>query len=353
MKRGGAGQNLLGFLFFFLPVTVAVSVSIIVFSAMQGLGEGKEALVSVVMLIVCFVLSAAAALVEYIRHKVQVERRVQEILEGTARMAQGDFSVRFTSLDSWGYYDDFDRIKENLNTLAKELSKTETLHSDFVASVSHEIKTPLAMLNSHAQLLAKGNLSPEKTKYHAERLAQASERLSALVTNVLKLSKLENGEVLPEYKTVDATESLAEHILSLEGAMDSKGLLLETDIQDGVTVSVPDGFWDILCGNLLSNAVKFTDCGGTVRVSLKSVGKETVLSVADTGCGFCAKDGERIFDKFYQADTSRRSEGNGLGLALVKKVIERMGGEISVVSEVGKGSTFTVCLQSEPQGGGV
>ena len=241
MKRGGAGQNLLGFLFFFLPITVAVSVSIIVFSAMQGLGEGKEVLISVVMLIVCFLLSAAAALVEYIRHKVQVERRVQEILEGTARMAQGDFSVRFTSLDSWGYYDDFDRIKENLNTLAKELSKTETLHSDFVASVSHEIKTPLAMLSSHAQLLAKGNLSPEKAKYHAERLAQASERLSALVTNVLKLNKLENGEVLPEYKTIDASEALAEHILSLEGTIDGKGLVLETDIQDGVLVR-PQGY---------------------------------------------------------------------------------------------------------------
>ncbi len=353
MKKGGAGQNLLGFLFFFLPITVAVSVSVIVFSAIQGLGEGKEALVSVVMLIVCFVLSLAAALVEYIRHKVQVEKRVQEILEGTARMAKGDFSVRFTSLNSWGYYDDFDRIKENLNTLAKELSKTETLHTDFIASVSHEIKTPLAMLGSHAQLLAKGNLTPEKTKYHAERLVQASERLSTLVTNILKLNKLESGEVLPEYKTVDATESLTEHILSLETVIVAKGLALETDIQDGVMISAPDGFWDILCGNLLSNAVKFTDCGGTVRVSLATDGRETVLSVSDTGCGFCAKDGERIFDKFYQADTSRRSEGNGLGLALVKKVIERMGGEISVVSKVGKGSTFTVRLQSEPQGDNV
>lgn len=345
MKGRKVLKNLLGFLFFFLPVTIAVSVSVLTFSAIQGLGEERRPLIAGVMLGVCLVLSLAASLIEFLRHKWQVERRVREIVDGTERIAQGDFSVRFSIEHEWGYYDDFDLIKENLNVLVKELSKTELLHSDFISSVSHEIKTPLSVIKSHASMLAKGGKDEETTARYAKALVQASDRLTALVTNILKLNKLENGELLPECTTIDASESLAESILALETVIENKGLFVETDIDENVLLSAPEGYWEILCNNLLSNAVKFTEKGGLISVSLKTDEQELVAKFSDTGCGISRETGQRIFDKFYQGDTSRKSEGNGLGLALVKKVIERMGGEISVESEVGKGSTFVVRLQ--------
>lgn len=340
-------KTALGFLCFFLPTAVAVGVSILIFAVAQGWTDSSPWLIALLMVGVSFALALIAYLVDYFRRKLLVERRVEEILQGTQRIAAGDFSVRFSVLHKWDEYDDFDRIKENLNTLVKELSKTEMLHSDFISSVSHEIKTPLAVIKSYAGMLCKGGKDEETRRRYAKALVEASDRLNALVANILKLNKLENGELLPEGKTIDAGEALAEMIVGMETLIESKGLQLETHIEEAVRLSAPEGYWEILCGNLLSNAVKFTDGGGKITVRLYTEGGDVVFSVADTGCGISCEEGKRIFDKFYQADSSRKSEGNGLGLALVKKVIQRMGGEISVESELGKGSVFTVRLQGE------
>ena len=336
----------LGFLFFFLPIVLVVGISVLVFEVLQKNNGDNPTLIVLVMVGLCLLFSFAAAMVEFFRHKWQVERRVQEILQGTERIAQGDFSVRFSITHEWGYYDDFDRIKENLNTLAKELSNTELVHSDFISSVSHEIKTPLAVINSYARMLAKVGDDRQAAERYAETLVKATDRLSALVSNILKLNKLENGEVLPEFSTIRAGQVLIETIFGMEELIEKKGLVLETDIDEGLRLSAPEGYWEILCGNLLSNAIKFTESGGKISVRLYAFAKEIVFSVKDSGCGISPEAGKRIFDKFYQADTSRKGEGNGLGLALVKKVIQRMGGEISVESEIGKGSVFTVRLQS-------
>ena len=346
MNGGKWWKTLSGFLFFFLPtIVLVVAVAVLVYDRVWALTDGNVGWVVFALLCICLFFSVAAAIIEYFRHKWQVERRVQEILQGTERIAQGDFSVRFPITHEWGYYDDFDRIKENLNTLAKELSNTELVHSDFISSVSHEIKTPLTVINSYARMLVKVGDDWEVAARYAETLVKATERLSALVSNILKLNKLENGEVLPEFSQISAGQVLIETIFGMEALIEKKGLILETDIDETLRLSAPEGYWEILCGNLLSNAVKFTEPKGRVRVRLYGFGKELVFSVQDSGCGISAEAGKRIFDKFYQADTSRKSEGNGLGLALVKKVIQRMGGEISVESEVGKGSTFTVRLQ--------
>lgn len=344
MKNRRALKIFLSFICFFFPIAAIVCIAIWVFSGIQGLGEDNYALTIVLLLGLCVAFALLGMLIEFLRHRLQVERRVEEILQGTERMAQGDFSVRFTIQHEWGFYDDFDRIKENLNSLSKELSATELLHSDFVSAVSHEIKTPLAVIKGHAERLALGTKDEESMKRHAAALVEATGRLNALVMNILKLNKLENGELPAESKTFDAGAALIECVLSLEDLIDKKNLNLEVDVEEGVMLSASDGYFEILCNNLLSNAVKFTDAGGNIRVGLHADGNMLVATFADSGCGISQKDGDRIFDKFYQADTSRKSEGNGLGLALVKKVIQRIGGEISVESEVGKGSTFTVRL---------
>lgn len=181
---------------------------------------------------------------------------------------------------------------------------------------------------------------------YADTLSAAAKRLAALTSNVLKLSKLENQTITPQKAEIRLDESLTECILQFEEEIDKKGLRLDCDIREITAVS-DESCLELVWNNLISNAVKFTDEGGKIEISLKEEGGAVVFVISDTGCGMSSETGVHIFDKFYQGDTSHSREGNGLGLALVKKVIDILGGEIGVSSELGKGSTFTVKLRKD------
>ena len=163
------------------------------------------------------------------------------------------------------------------------------------------------------------------------------------MTNVLKLNKLENQTLSPAFRRFRLDEMLAEAALAYEDVIERKHIDLICDLEETEIASAPD-YLEIVWNNLLSNAVKFTGEGGTISLSLRTEGGKAIVRVADTGCGISAETGKHIFEKFYQGERSHAQEGNGLGLALVKKVIDLIGGEISVESEVGKGSAFTVTL---------
>ncbi|MDE6361479.1 MAG: HAMP domain-containing histidine kinase, partial [Clostridia bacterium] len=174
-------------------------------------------------------------------------------------------------------------------------------------------------------------------------LDQAAKRLTALVTNILKLNKLENQQILTDFENVKIHSQLEALIVNYVDLIEEKGIELEVDLQE-VTVNSVAGYLEIVWSNLLSNAIKFTDGGGKIKVSAKQVDGKAVVSVSDSGVGMTPETGNRIFEKFYQGDTSHTQEGNGLGLALVKKVIDKLGGSVSVSSQLGKGSTFTVTI---------
>lgn len=333
-----------GGIIFFITIAVVVTVAVLVCTVVMG--TKNDTVVALVMLAVIIFLSAVCVLVDWIRRKIMVERPVKRILEGTNKIASGDYSVRLETVHRFGHYDEYDCIIENFNKMATELSRTEVLHTDFISNVSHEIKTPLAVIQNYATSLQNKNLDDKTREKYAETLVSASKRLTALITNILKLNKLENQEIKPEYETVNLTETLAETVLGFEELIESKGLELDCDFDDDVTVVSSASYLEIVWNNLLSNAVKFTDKGGKIFVSLKSENGKAVVKVADTGCGISADTGRHIFEKFYQGDTSHSQEGNGLGLALVKKVIDILGGEISVESETGKGTAFTVRLKN-------
>lgn len=219
------------------------------------------------------------------------------------------------------------------------------MKTDFISNVSHEIKTPLSVIQNYASML-KEEPSSEKRKEYADTLSTAAKRLAALTSNVLKLSKLENQTITPQKAEIRLDESLTECILQFEEEIDKKGLRLDCDIREITAVS-DESCLELVWNNLISNAVKFTDEGGKIEISLKEEGGAVVFVISDTGCGMSSETGVHIFDKFYQGDTSHSREGNGLGLALVKKVIDILGGEIGVSSELGKGSTFTVKLRKD------
>ena len=339
-------MTFVGFLLFLAPVAVTVVCTIFVYDCVSEASGGNGGLIAAVLAVIIVALAAVCSAIDYCRRRLTVDKSVGEILAATERIATGDFSVRLSPAHAYGNYDDYDEIKENLNKMAAELSRSEVMNRDFVANVSHELKTPLAVIRNYAAALRDRRLPEDVRAGYADELVAASARLSDLVANILRLNKLEHQEILPEAEKTALGELLRQCVLMFEEKAEAKNIGLECDIDD-VTAYTSPGYIEIIFNNLLSNALKFTDGGGHVSVTLKSRGDKAVVSVADTGCGIAPETGARIFDKFYQGDTSHAGEGNGLGLALVKRIIDMLGGEITVESVVGQGSTFTVVLSAE------
>jgi hypothetical protein len=334
-----------GYFWMFVSVTLVASSSILLYSAVSERSGGNRALSAGLSLLNIFLLTTVYVAIDAVRRKLTVERPVEKILEATERITKGDFSVRVQPSHAWSRYDEYDMIMDNLNRMTEELEKNELLKTDFISNVSHEIKTPLSVIQNYASML-KEEPSSEKRKEYADTLSTAAKRLAALTSNVLKLSKLENQTITPQKTEIRLDESLTECILQFEEEIDKKGLRLDCDIREITAVS-DESCLELVWNNLISNAVKFTDEGGKIEISLKEEGGAVVFVISDTGCGMSSETGVHIFDKFYQGDTSHSREGNGLGLALVKKVIDILGGEIGVSSELGKGSTFTVKLRKD------
>lgn len=337
-------KNLSGYVIFFLTLAFCVTVCFLMFTFVEEKTDGKRWVTALVMLLVILFLSFLCTLVDIVRRKVMIETPVEKILHWTNRVAAGDFSARLTTRHVYGKYDEFDEIMENLNLLAEALQKTELLQSDFISSVSHELKTPVSIVRSYASLLKRNDLAEDEREKCIATIVNATGRMSDLVTNILKLNKLENQTIKPDFAPIHLTEQLTEAVLSFEDVIEKKSLVLSCELDEIKIVSSPE-LLSIVWNNLLSNAVKFSNEGGMVEVKLKKTEQGAVVSVSDTGEGIPPEVGKRIFEKFYQADSSRSGEGNGLGLALVKKVIDILGGEITVASEQGKGSTFTVMVK--------
>jgi len=281
--------------------------------------------------------------VDYLRRKITVDRPVRQITEAAEKIMQGDFSVRVPPIHGAGT-DGFDQIGAAINKMAKELSGTETLRTDFIANVSHELKTPLAVMGNYATMLQRPGITEEEKNTYAKSISEAARRLAQLITNILKLNKLENQQIFPQPQEFDLGEQLCECLLGFEDAWEAKGLEIETDIAEDVRILSDPELLSLVWNNLISNAVKFTPDGGTIGLSLRTEGSHVVISVSDTGCGIKPDVGQHIFEKFYQGDTSHATQGNGLGLALVKRVMDILNGEIAVHSVYGEGSTFTVTL---------
>ena len=282
--------------------------------------------------------------IDYVRRKMMVDRPVKIITEATERIMQGDFSIRVAPMHGTGM-EGFNQIGMAINAMAKELSGTETLRTDFIANVSHELKTPLAVMGNYATMLQRPGITEEERCEYAKAISEAARRLAQLITNILKLNKLENQQIFPQPKEFDLGEQLCECLLGFEDAWEAKHLEIETDMEDDVRIKSDPELLSLVWNNLISNAVKFTPDGGTIGVSLKTDGSRVIVQVRDTGCGMKPETGMHIFEKFYQGDTSHATQGNGLGLALVKRVVDILSGEIGVQSVYGQGSTFTVKIK--------
>ena len=336
---------------FFLLVAFVVSCCMMLFvrtlADTMGLVFDRENIAAAAKLTFGNVLliTLLTATIDYIRRSRMVDRPVKQIQSALDRVMQGDFSVRIAPVKEFAGETGFNEIISAINRMTAELQGTETLRSDFIANVSHELKTPLAVMGNYAAMLRQPGLSEGERMEYAGAISYGARRLAALITNILKLNKLENQQIFPKHEEFDLSGQLCECLLGFEDAWEEKGLDIETDIEDQVALRSDPELLSLVWSNLISNAVKFTPEGGTIGVTLRREGNRVVVSVSDTGCGIDPETGKHIFEKFYQGDTSHATQGNGLGLALVKRVMDILDGEISVRSTPGQGSTFTVRIR--------
>jgi len=291
-------------------------------------------------------MSLVFCLITFIIRRNKFERPLRILGEAARQVTGGDFSIHIDPIRKNGKKDYVEVMFEDFNTMVAELDSIETLTGDFITNVSHEIKTPLSVIQSYAAALKKEALSEEQRKEYADTIIAASEKLNALVSNILKLSKLENQKITPARDEYDLCGQLTECALAFEDMWEKKGITFTVDMDDRAMILADQTMLEIVWNNLLSNALKFTPPGGAVSLTQASDEDTVTITVSDTGCGMNETTLNRVFDKFYQGDTSHAQEGNGLGLALTLRVVELMDGQISVRSNLGEGSAFTVRLKA-------
>ena len=354
IKRGNKNQkiNNLGFTLFsyaiiFVGISFILTCSLMLFLSGSGISEEFVRQRAPQTFGNIFILSFVFTYITIGVKHIYFDKHLSKLLEGTSAVIKGDYTIRLYDDVNRDRQDFIENLAYNFNEIVQLLKKTENLQQDFISNVSHEIKTPLAVIKNYIQLLETSNLSEDERKKYYRIIDENVVRLNDLVGNILKLNKLENQKILKENQIFDFGEMVCEAILGYEHIWTEKNIEIETNIEEGLVINSDKRLLEIVCSNLFSNALKFTEPGGKVSVSCYKEGKKFTVSVADTGCGISTETGKRIFEKFYQGDTSRKSEGNGLGLALVKKIIDVLGGEISVQSQLGKGSVFTVKLEGD------
>ena len=291
------------------------------------------------------VLSILFTLIDIIRRKLTTEKSTKHITSAARQIVQGNFDVRISPMNNLAMDENYNEIIDCFNKMAQELGSLETLRTDFIANVSHEMKTPLSVIQNYGTLLQTPNLSEEKRLEYAKGVTDGAHRMANMITNILKLNHLENQQIFPNTGEFDLGEQLCECLLQYENVWEKKGIDINTDISENIMIKADRELLSLVWNNLFSNALKFTPSDGTVSVYLTANETFAIVKIQDTGCGMSPEVGAHIFEKFYQGDTSHASQGNGLGLALVKRVIDILHGEITVESTVDIGTTFTVMIR--------
>lgn len=337
---------IISFIVIFMLIAFVVTCNFVLFMKAIDFKEADIVRAAPVTFVNIVFMSALFAIFDIIRRKWTIDRQVAKIEDVIQHIMDGDYRVHVDSR-GLGVNRDFQTILAGLNKMAEELSGVETLRTDFISNVSHEMKTPLTVIQNYGTLLQTPDLSEEKRREYAKAINEQTRRLSSLITNILKLNRLENQQIFPNNERFDLGEQLCECMISFENSWEEKELEIEADIADGVVIAGDKELLSLVWNNLISNAIKFTEKGGIVGISLKQEEEYAVVQIKDTGCGMNPETGKNIFKKFYQGDTSHATQGNGLGLALVKRVIDIMKAEIAVSSRLGEGSIFTVKVKTE------
>lgn len=270
----------------------------------------------------------------------KVFKPLEKLDMASKKVATGDYSVR---LDYDGGIEEFKDTMDNFNRMVKELDSVEIMRNDFIADVSHEFKTPLSAISGYATFLQDPELAEEERKECIRKIFFNIDKLNDLTDNILRLSKLEHKQYEDNPVSYRLDEQIREAVVLLEPKWSKKNIEFEIDMPEMIFKGQKSLLFQVWT-NIIGNAIKYTDAEGKISIYLKKKNDNVRVIVSDNGIGMSESTQKHIFDKFYQGDTSRKSQGNGLGLALCKEIVTRCGGDIYVESKSGVGSVFVVQL---------
>ena len=323
-------------------ITTIIAGGLIYFLVCVGvINDGNienKMLLPIITLISCIIIGVV---VSTISSKV-VLKRIRQFIEATGKLSRGDFSTRLNIK----YPPEFIVLSKNFNRMAEELGSMEVLRTDFINNFSHEFKTPIISIKGFAEILKDESLSKEERDEYLDIIIEESQRLSYLATNVLNLSKIEGQAILKDKQRFNVGEQIRQSILLLEPKFKEKNISLNINIDDCTLVGNKEMLSHVWL-NLLGNSIKFTNKNGVIGVNVKKKSDNIVITFSDNGIGISESAISKIFDKFYQGDTSHATKGNGLGLTMVKKIVELHSGTITCESVVSKGTKFTIILPIE------
>lgn len=308
------------------------------FGVLKGIEH--KAISSVPVLLIAFATNYIVALLMITLLSKIPLKPVNLLVEKMNRLTSGDYGVRIELGKKTGRYSELNRLSESFNTLAEELGNTEMLRGDFINNFSHEFKTPIVSIAGFAKLLKKNHLTDEQRAEYLNIIEEESLRLSAMATNVLNLTKIENQSILTEVVEFNLSEQIRKCILLAEGKWQKKSLEFEIDLEEYV-VEANEELLKQVWINLIDNAIKFSKKSSAISLSAKEEETFVEVAVRNVGKVIPLEQQKKIFNKFYQGDESHSGEGNGIGLALVKRVVELHQGSVSVSSERGI-TIFTV-----------
>lgn len=333
-------------LVFFVLQTVAVLIAsaavylLIRLNLLDDLFGGNANFLTIIFFMAA--ISVAAGLViTLLTTKVSI-KPINRIVDGINRLSGGDYQARLSFGKVLDSNPTFSGIADSFNTLAQELEGTQMLRQDFVNNFSHEFKTPIVSIAGFAKVLRRGDLTEDQKQEYLAVIEEESMRLSAMATNVLNMTRVENQTILSDVHRFNLSEQLRSCVLLLEGKWTKKEIDLQIDLEEH-RIEADEELLKQVWINLVDNAIKFSPLGGAVSLEIREQTDTLSVSITNAGPGIPADQQKRIFNKFYQADRSHSTEGNGIGLALVKRITELHRGKVTVSSENGL-TTFTVTL---------
>ena len=290
-------------------------------------------------LIALFVCNVIGTFISAVASEI-ILKPLNQLIKATEAVATGDFSVR---VEESGGDSEIGDLLRNFNHMTEELAGIEMFRNDFINNFSHEFKTPIVSIRGFAKQLQNENLSIEKRREYTDIIVDESERLANMSSNILLLSKFENQQLITNQAEYDLDEQIRKCIILLEKQWSRKSIEIDLDLAP-VKIYSNAEMLSHLWINLIENAVKYSPDHGNITISCGENGEDILFSISNTGDGMDDSTIKRIFDKFYQGDKSHAAQGSGIGLSIVKRIVELCKGEIAVESKIGQGTTFTVKL---------
>ncbi len=328
--------------YFVLIVTIVVIVAIWVAGIFSGLiGNIIEEIIPSILMMVGFGI-VIGIILSYLLG-LTLLKPIKKLESAMNSVAEGDLEIK---VEEKGYFDEIENINHSFNLMMKELRANQLIQKDFISNVSHEFKTPLSAIEGYATLLQDSTLTQEERDEYLKEIISTTSELTELVGNILLLSKISNQAIAYPKQKYLLDEQLRRVVVNLEPNWSKKNIEIYADFEQ-IEFNGNENLMSNVWRNLIENAIKYSPNDAKIVISLKRVGEEIEFFVVDQGEGIKEEDKKHIFDKFYQADTSHKQEGNGLGLALVKNILDIFGGKIIVENVKPQGAKFIVILKDE------